>query len=1089
MQNSTNYTVPWQSRELNSAAVPRLMSELGISSLLAKVLAARGFTDPQSAQAFLASSLETEHFAVENITNLRPIAEVLSEAIDCEARILVFGDFDVDGVTATALLFLALQQLGAMVDWIIPSRFDEGYGLTEQVIPRVLEREPDIVVTVDCGIASGLEIDTLAEQGIEVLVTDHHEPTADLLPKNCLIADPKQFASDFGQNLAGAGVALALVKVLGELRGHGELWCDFLDLATLGTVADIMPLTGFNRALVRAGLELINTNPRPGIAALAALQRSNSNAPGAGLTAIDLSYGMIPRLNASGRLGDASDALLTLISDDDNTAHQLAETLSIANDQRRSLEAELSALAIAQAEASYQPGDKLVVVAGDGWHEGIRGIVASRISRNFGVPAIVFTIVDSEARGSGRSVGQVHMHAALQAVAEHTVRFGGHESAVGVTVLSEKLQDFTDALAKYLADQPEELFHPVVQVDALLPLSNLSWEAVSQLQQLEPFGQSNPQPQFVSQPLRLSKQRTVGASNNHLSFSVNDSTAELPAIWFNCESIEQMMTETGLVQLAFQPLAEYFRGSRSLQLRVTEAFEPSENLTYATAFPELVSGLYPSQVEALDYLEQGKSVLVLMPTGRGKSLIFQLHAAKMALQKQRVSILVYPLRALINDQQRHLQDRFSTLGIESQILCGQNSLEEREAVYASLASGKTAVILSTPEFLMLYADRIKSVAEVGFLAFDEAHHIASDALFRPAYQQLGQLTQAFSGVQVLAATATASDEHAAIIESALGLDCRVIDRARRPNLIVCDARDSDDKLAEVVKVALREEPCIIYTYSRDSARFLVRDLRKALPQMATRICFYHAGLDRALRQQLENDFQAGVLSCLVTTSAFGEGVNIANIRDLVMYHPPFSRESLNQLAGRAGRDGADARIHLLFSRDDLAQNRTLLSDRLPSRESLAGLYRYLKALERDAIDIVFSDESLAAALNSAAGKQGSSEQVSASQVDLGLSVFLELGLIEVQKGGASSAGAQSAGAQRVGAQRVGARTAGAQSAGAQRVIRLCGNDKKVELNTSSLYLEAYTELSQFDAFSDWLVDASVTELEQLIQGAILPVAD
>jgi single-stranded-DNA-specific exonuclease len=1049
MQNSGQTEQRWISREADPTAVAALARELGVGCLLARVLVGRGFDDAASARAFLDSSIDTEPFDAAGVFGLAAVADALSQAIDRHASILVFGDFDVDGLSATALLTIALQGLGANVRPMVPSRLEEGYGLTEQVIPRILADQPDVLVTVDCGISADHEARLLMEKGIEVLVTDHHEP-GDQVPTGALVADPKLGPDGFGYDLAGAGVALALVKLLGERHGRHGLWRGLTDLACLGTVADMVPLTGFNRALVRDGLSRLNHSPRPGIQALTALERREGP-----LTASDLSFGMIPRLNAPGRLGEPGESLAILMEADPYQAVEIAERLQGRNDQRRRLESEIASVGLADAEAAYSVGKKLVVVAGEGYHEGVRGIIAARIARRFGVPAIVFTLVDGEARGSGRSVGEVNLFAALEAASDLTLRYGGHGAAVGVTVSPGQLSEFERRLEAGLAMLPAASFHPPLLVDAQLPLGDLDWDGVQELERLEPYGQANAKPMFVSRPLSVRNPRTVGNLANHLSFKADDRTAEVSGIWFNCPDIDGMLAADKPLQLAFEPKADIWRGQRSLQVQVREAFQPDIDGILAAAFPEAASGLYPSQREALELLGMGRSPLCLMPTGRGKSLVFQMHATRLALRHRSLSVFVYPLRALLNDQQQRLSNRLGQIGLSSRVLCGQSTLEERDQAYDDIKAGLVTAILTTPEFLLLHARRIAEATDIAFIAIDEAHHIASETqAHRPAYQGLHEIRRHFPMAQLMAATATADAQDAAAIEAALGLDCRVIDASRRPNLKVIDQRGSQDRLGLTIDIVRSQDPCVVYTTSRDSARFLVRDLRRALPGQAMAINYYHAGLDREMRRQLEAGFAAGTMGCLVSTSAFGEGVDIPNIRHIVAFHPPFSRAALNQLAGRAGRDGHVSHIHLMFDAADLETNRSLLASGLPSRAGLAALYRYIRALSREAPNILLPDESLAVG----AGRIDPESLLTGSQVNIGLRVFEELGLLAID------------------------------SQGHRRRLTVNPDAPRVDLASSSVYLEVLDEVVEFDRFSAWLTDADVAEIESLVQGPILPGA-
>ena len=287
---------------------------------------------------------------------------------------------------------------------------------------------PELIVTVDCGIACRDEVNGILADGVDVVITDHHEPP-ELCPVGVPLVDPKTDPSCPSSILAGVGVALKVVQALGGRFGYPHLWRSYTDLATLGTVADLMPMRDENRALVADGLSHINESPRPCLAALL----GQAGAAGKPVTATDLSFSIIPRLNAAGRLGDAQVALDLLMTDDFDTACKLAAELEATNDKRRAIESELSEVARAQATEVYH-GQRALVVAGAGWHEGVKGIVASRLVHTYGVPCLLFTIDGDEARGSGRTVGQVNLFQAVESVADLTTRFGGHEAAVGVTL-------------------------------------------------------------------------------------------------------------------------------------------------------------------------------------------------------------------------------------------------------------------------------------------------------------------------------------------------------------------------------------------------------------------------------------------------------------------------------------------------------------------------------------------------------------------------------------------------------------------------------------------------------------------------------
>ena len=414
-------------------------------------------------------------------------------------------------------------------------------------------------MTVDCGIACKDEVAAITAEGIEVIITDHHE-VGELKPVGVPIVDPKTDPDCPSSILAGVGVALKVVQALGGRFGFPHLWRNYTDLATLGTVADLMPMRDENRALVADGLARINNNPRPCIAALL----GQTGAAGKPVTATDLSFSLIPRLNAAGRLGDAQIALDLLMTDDFDTACKLAAELEATNDKRRAIEAELSEVARDTALSVYH-GQRALVVAGEGWHEGVKGIVASRLVHTYGVPCLLFTIDGDEARGSGRTVGQVNLFKAVESTEDLLTRFGGHEAAVGVTLPAANLDAFSERLCAYMDELPEDAFHPLIEIDACVSLDELTIENVEKLQALAPFGQENRTPCLLARDVVLSNARAVGADKSHFSCQLGDGVAKISGIMFHCNDIEMLMKTDSVVNAAFEVQIDEWRGRRSVK--------------------------------------------------------------------------------------------------------------------------------------------------------------------------------------------------------------------------------------------------------------------------------------------------------------------------------------------------------------------------------------------------------------------------------------------------------------------------------------------------------------------------------------------
>ena len=673
------------------ASVVRLERELGLPRFIAATLVARGIDNPAAVHRFLAPSLERDWLDPYIIPGLSDVADALEAAVKRGDHILVFGDFDLDGISATTVLTRGLRALGAQATPFIPLRFEEGYALSQAAITRACSFGPDFIVTVDCGIACKAEAAAVVEAGLGLAITDHHEPV-DLVPEGVPVADPKCDANCPSSILAGVGVALKLVQVLGGRLGQPHLWRDFTDFATLGTVADLMPMRDENRALVSDGIARMNAAPRPCIAALLA----TSGAADKPVSATNLSFSVIPRLNAAGRMGDAQLALDLLMTDDFEEANRLATKLESVNDQRRAIEAELSEIAKAQAAEIYH-GQRALVVSGESWHEGVKGIVASRLVNTYGVPSLLFTIDGDEARGSGRSVGQVSLFSAVESASDLLTRFGGHDAAVGVTLPADKLPEFERRLCAYMDALPEGAFHPLVEIDSCVSLDELTLDNVAQLDKLAPFGQEHPVPVYLARDVMLANCRAVGAEKNHFSCSLSDGRATVSGIMFHCSDIESLMRTDSVVNAAFEVQIDEWRGRKSVKAMLQslapartcgalEACLNPENLSfvadlYATSDAELCANaphrpedveayeaaraanracwerkaaedpaaleqavvraiigdkpLHDAQREILAHLRAGRSTLGIMATGRGKSLTFQVHAATRALATTR----------------------------------------------------------------------------------------------------------------------------------------------------------------------------------------------------------------------------------------------------------------------------------------------------------------------------------------------------------------------------------------------------------------------------------------------------------------------
>jgi len=1074
-----------------------LCEQLGVAPLVARVLCARGISDPTDAYDFLHPSLDRDWADPLDIPGMEEAADRVERALLSHERIAVFGDFDVDGMTSTCLLTQALRRFGAQVKPYIPHRFGEGYGLSHEALNRVIaDSNPDLIITVDNGIASGKEVAWLVGQGVDVVVTDHHEP-GELVPKGVPVTDPKLSQDCYSRELAGAGVALKLVCELGRRLGQTHLWREFTDLAALGTVSDMMLLQGENRSLVHNGMELMRHSTRPGIIALAAtagVDLSNVHAD-------DLPFSLIPRLNAAGRMGSTEVAFDLLISEEPQEAVTLAGMLERTNTERRETESRLSEEALARLEVSYQ-GERVIVLAGEGWHEGVKGIVASRIVNRYHVPAIIFTIVDGIARGSGRSVGSVDLFHAVEQCSDVLVRFGGHAGAVGVTCEAQRIDEFARRLQEVMQALPDEEFVDKGEVSALATLGELTLENIAALDVLQPFGQGNKRPLFGLRGVFMVNRARVGYEGSHLRFNATDGATSVPAIMFRAPNIAKASTYDGLVDLVVDAVNESWQGRTNPKLMVSDILyrevpeadkDASDDLFKQEKTDVASSGtttsqedsrsvrrelshlpddevlrqlrkefigsneLLPAQREALARLEEGRSTLCVMATGRGKSLIFHLHAARLAICEHKASIFVFPLRALVSDQAFHTNEVFSRLGVGVEVLTGETSEAKRADVYDGLDQGLVDVVLTTPEYLAIHADKFARSGRVGFLVIDEAHHAGmTQAGDRVAYEDLPRVRALLGNPVSLAVTATATAKASRAICTLLDIDEKdvIVDQAVRSNLRLMDYRDLRDRDALLTNIVATGNKTVVYVNSRDQAVTLARQLRAAIPELGHRVAFYHAGLSRSLRLKVEQAFRDDRLCCIVSTSAFGEGVNLPGIRNVVLYHMPFGSTEFNQMSGRAGRDGKEAQIYLLFGQRDALINQRILSSLAPVRDDLAVLYRELMTEDRRSQEHAFSLDD--ATLLSNALSIDNRIQLTEAGVAAGLCVFEELGFLSIE------------------------------GYGERRVIHMMQTAGKVELGSSLRYSEGQRELQEFAAFTNWALTTPPDELLRRINRPITP---
>lgn len=1069
----------WRLAPVQNETERLLMDKLNISRVVAQILINRGILDEYTAKDFLFGNADKiyDPFLLKDMD--KAVERIAKAVNNCE-KIVIYGDYDVDGITATSLMWWMLTDLNANVDYYIPERQSEGYGLNGSALENLKKNGATLIITVDCGISAFQEIALLKDE-LDIIVTDHHQPP-EILPPAYAIINPKQNGCPYiDKQLAGVGVAFKLCQALWQkLYPAQGPFLKYLDFVAIGTIADIVPLTDENRILVKLGLAQLATTQNTGLKAL-------FEACGLSAGKIDtgkVGYVIAPRLNAAGRVSHAAAGVELLITNNSSKAMELAALLNQENSHRQAVEKEI----LAAAEATLVDVDitnaKVLVVAGENWHPGVIGIVASRLVEKYYRPVIMISIKDGLGKGSCRSIPGFDMYAALANAADLLIQFGGHRQAAGLSVESEKISLLRERLNKYAAETlTEEDYTPKINIDSLVAIEEINAALMEELACLEPYGMGNPSPVFACRQLPLADIRAIGQEKRHLKLRVRRQNAYTDVLGWDMGLMQEVLQRDDLVDIAFVPEFNDWQGQRTIQLRAHDV-RPTEKIPspidklYAAAIAEgkykhvtdadrfvtkvagvtfegrqsTVSGLQPgealvltrqpnnshdtnaiavytvtgdsigylnaalaaelapvmdqgrdyrcvvsavtggndrsfgvniviyrqqdrtcpvaikplncnniedkirqavlgerdyhaSQKAALDSLRLKMNTLALMGTGRGKSAIFQTYAALTALQDHKVTVIVYPLRALVNDQFLSLSRRMSSLGLAIYKGNGTITTEERAELFDAIKHGRADILLTTPEFLEANLSAFFNYRErIGFFVVDESHHIYhSGRKQRPVYLRLNEILRSFGNPLVLAVTATADDETAEKIESVLGIAKVVVDNTVRVNLAIEDKRCMADKFGYLRTLISDDKKTLIYVNSRKQAYDIASRLRTLRPELADRIGFYHAGLNNEWRVQVEDWFREGVVTTMVATSAFGEGIDLPDIRNVVLYHLPFNQTAFNQQCGRAGRDGNPSVIHLLFGDEDVRLNHLILQDSCPDRQAIGNVYRTLKA--------------------------------------------------------------------------------------------------------------------------------------------------
>ena len=554
----------WSIEPDHSQEEVQLAAELKVSPIVAKLLINRGLGDPHKARQFLVADMESL-LSPWDLKGMREAVACVTKTMDEGGSIVVYGDYDVDGITATSVVYRFLKRCGASVSYYIPERQSEGYGLNLEALEGLIAKGTDLVITVDCGISSYDIVEAVRDR-LALVITDHHEAPA-LIPRAVAVVDHKQPNCPYpDKNLAGVGVAYKLCQAIWQER-TGEVYQADLDIVALGTVADVVPLVGENRILVKAGLSKMQLQPNRGIEALIDVAGLKDRK----ITAGHIGYTLAPRLNAAGRVAHATRAVELLTTPSQEEAYEIAEELQETNLERQALERDIHEMARQDVLKQGPDADYVVVVGGQDWHPGVIGIVASRLVEEFYKPTLVISIKDGIGKGSCRSIDNCNIYEALQSAEDLLIQFGGHQAAAGFSIKEDKIPALRERLAQYCKEHLAETdYLPIVDIDSQVAIDDIDVPLIEEIETLEPYGMANPTPVLALEEATISDLFLMGQQKKHAKVLLEREDSTIDAIAWNRPDLHASFFPGDRVKVAFTVQKNEWNGYVSPQLMIQD---------------------------------------------------------------------------------------------------------------------------------------------------------------------------------------------------------------------------------------------------------------------------------------------------------------------------------------------------------------------------------------------------------------------------------------------------------------------------------------------------------------------------------------
>lgn len=593
----------WEEISSNQENTKTFHEQIGLPPLLSKVLKKRGFNDLEEIKAFLKPSIKRLHNPM-LLPDMKKAVDRIIEAKEKGESIIIYGDYDVDGITATSILFLFLKTIINDVSFYIPDRIDEGYGISSEAVDFLVKNSFDLMITVDCGISAKGRLEqiksgiTLQNRNMDVIITDHHQPDPENIPDALAVIDPHLQTSKYPfSKLCGAGIAFKLVQALCEHLDLGNKYFEYVDLAALGTIADIVSLTDENRIITWAGINKIQRRPNLGIEALLRISDPKNN----GVDSWKLAFLIAPRINAAGRMGDASRGVKLFSAKDSEEAEVLAKELNQENIKRQKIQEDVFEKAIETIDGDLEYNNqKIIVVTGVDWHHGVIGIVASMLVERYNKPCFVLSVSEEYATGSARGIDGFNIYSGMEYCSGLLERYGGHEKAGGLTIKAENVKRFSEMINEYAKNiLPDNVSLPLIKIDAETFIDEISIKSAEAILAMAPFGEENENPVFLMSQVPVVEKKRMGANGEHLKLILGTSQQSVQAVAFRMGEMDNFIELQDKVDLVFTIGINEFRGKRNVQLIIKALRKPSNQIKRNKILLEAAE-----KVECLDYNEE-----------------------------------------------------------------------------------------------------------------------------------------------------------------------------------------------------------------------------------------------------------------------------------------------------------------------------------------------------------------------------------------------------------------------------------------------------------------------------------------------------